>query len=114
MRRGVIVGLTMLVLVAGADAGEPAPSWPLPRLMAAIDGKRVIAAGRSIRIETESTLCGGEGRSVRSGGVRRWSRFACTYTTFGARGIERDLEFHVRVVGPRRIAVTAARWIVGP
>jgi hypothetical protein len=114
MRLGVVVVLAMLVVAGPADGRELAPRWPLARTMQAIDGRRVLVDGRRVRIETDSTLCGGEGASVRIAGVRRWSRFACTFTTFGARGIERDLDFRVRVVGVRRLAIVNVRWVAAP
>jgi hypothetical protein len=109
----VFVVLALRVVAASGDAREHAPGWSVARVMQAIDGKRVPVAGRRVRIETDSTLCGGEGASARERGVRRWSRFDCTFTTFGARGIERDLEFRVRVVDARRLSITGVRWVVG-
>ena len=81
------------------------------RVMRTLDGHRVSVAGKTLRIDADSTLCGGEGRSVRVQGVRRWVRFACTYTTFGRRGIERDLEFRVTVVDGRRLRIGSAAWV---
>ena len=100
-----------LVVLLGTQAAAAAPGWPLTRVMRALDGRAVSVAGRTVRIEADSTLCGGEGRSVRVRGVRRWVRFACTYTSFGRRGIERDLEFRVTVVDGRRLRVGSAAWV---
>jgi hypothetical protein len=116
VRLGVVVllvAVAMPALPGRADARPAAPSWSLARVMRALDGRRVPVAGQRVRIETDSTLCSGVGASVRVASVRRWTRFACTFTVFGARGIDRDLEFRVRVVDGRRIALTSARWIGG-
>jgi uncharacterized Zn-binding protein involved in type VI secretion len=115
----VVLVVFAVLIVAGrgaagtGDARDSPPRWSLARVMHAIDGRRVPVDGRRVRIEGDSTLCGGLGASVRVAGVRRWSRFACTFTAFGARGIERDLDFRVRVLGARRIALTSARWVGG-
>jgi hypothetical protein len=118
----VLVVLALLIVAGGVagrgvagrgDARDSPPRWSLARVMHAIDGRRVPVDGRRVRIEGDSTLCGGLGASVRVAGVRRWSRFACTFTAFGARGIERDLDFRVRVLDARRIALTSARWVGG-
>jgi hypothetical protein len=107
----------LIVLLAPAGAGAAVPRWSLGELMRALDGRPVVVGGRTVRVQTESTLCGGEGSSVRVNGVRRWSRFACTFTTFGPSGIERDVDFRVAVVDRRRLRITSAAWVpsvVGP
>jgi hypothetical protein len=40
-----------------------------------------------------------------------WRRFLCTYTTFTKAGVDRDLEFSVRVLSRTRYAVADAHWI---
>ena len=76
-----------------------------------IDGTRTSVQGRSVRIESESTLCSGEGASIRRRGVRMWRRFACTFTTFTKRGVDRDIDFRLRVVSARRFVLYDAHWV---
>jgi hypothetical protein len=103
--------VVLVVLLAPSPAAAAAPGWPLTRVMRALDGRRVPVAGKTVRIEAESTLCGGQGRAIRVDGVRRWARFACTFTSFGRRGIERDLDFRVTVVAGRHLRVGSAAWV---
>jgi hypothetical protein len=102
----------LIFLLAAAAAGRDSQSyWPMAKVMRSIDGARVRVGTRVVRIDTETTLCAGEGRSVRRRGIRRWSRFACTFTTFTRQGVDRDLDFQVRVVGRRRFVIYHARWV---
>jgi hypothetical protein len=85
-------------------------AWPLEAAMQRIDGARITAAGRVIRIDSATTLCSGLGRPVVRGGVVRWHSFDCTFTTF-RHGIDQDVEFHLSLLGTKRYAISAARWI---
>jgi hypothetical protein len=87
--------------------------WPMTKLMRSIDGVRVRVGARVVRIQTETTLCSGVGRGLRRRGIRVWSRFSCTYTTFTTQGVDRDLEFRVDVVSVRRFVIRDVHWIVG-
>jgi hypothetical protein len=104
--------VVLIVLAFPAGAGA-APGWTLAHLMRALDGRVVSVDAHKVRVVADSALCGGEGRSRRVAGARRWTRFACTYTTFGRSGIERDLEFTVTVAGPERLRVSGAAWVPG-
>jgi hypothetical protein len=107
------VALVVIVLAVAAPAGARAlrSYWPVSKVMRAIDDVRVRVGTRVVRIHKETTLCSGEGPSIRRRGLRRWSRFACTYTTFTKRGVDRDLDFRVRVLGTTRFAITDAHWV---
>jgi hypothetical protein len=105
--------VVLVGLAAPAAAGAAAQGWSLAHLMRALDGRVIVVEKSRVRVVAASTLCGGQGRSRRVAGVRRWTRFQCTYTTFGSRGIERDLEFKVAVVGPAHIRLTEAGWVPG-
>lgn len=115
---GVRLGVVLMVVLLAF--GEPAAGralrwyWPMAKLMRAIDDVRVRVGTGVVRIHSETTLCSGEGPSIRRGGIRRWSRFACTYTTFTKRGVDRDLDFRVRVTGMTRFAITDAHWVRAP
>ena len=97
--------------------GEPAFGralrwyWPMAKLMRAIDDVRVRVGTRVVRVHAETTLCSGEGPSIRRAGTRRWSRFSCTYTTFTKQGVDRDLDFRVRVTGLKRFVISDAHWV---
>jgi hypothetical protein len=112
MRLGVVclIGLLLLALAPGWAQAAPAP-WSVSKVMRMIDKTRVRVGERVLRIESESTLCSGSGRAVRRKGVRMWWRFDCTYTTFTRVGVDRDLDFGVRVTGARRFVITNARWV---
>jgi hypothetical protein len=111
MRFGVVVLVLSLALAAPAAGRALRSYWPMAKLMRAIDDVRVRVGTRVVRIHSETTLCSGEGASIRRRGVRMWSRFSCTYTTFTKLGVDRDLDFHVRVIGTRRFAITDAHWV---
>jgi hypothetical protein len=85
--------------------------WPMSKVMRAIDDVRVRVGTRVVRIHKETTLCSGLAPSIRRAGIRRWSRFACTYTTFTKQGVDRDVDFRVRILGLRRFAITDAHWV---
>jgi hypothetical protein len=85
-------------------------SWPVEKLMQAIDGTRLRVDGRSLAIDSATALCSGLGSPVVRSGVRRWRAFDCTYTTFKG-GIDRDVEFRVAVAGPNGYSVLSSDWI---
>ncbi len=112
MRLGIGVGLVLLLLAAAATAeASDARYWSVAKVMREIDGTYAPVNRRAVRIESESTLCSGVGQAIRRRGVRMWRRFACTFTTFTRRGIDRDLEFRLRVASARRFVVYDARWV---
>ena len=108
--------LTVVLLVVTAPAAGRALRWywPMTKLMRAIDDVRVRVGTRVVRIHSETTLCSGEGPAIRRRGTRMWSRFVCTYTTFTRRGVDRDLDFRVRVTGTRRFVISDAHWVAIP
>jgi hypothetical protein len=111
VRFGVVL-LLLVLSVAPPAAGRALRSyWPMAKLMRAIDDVRVRVGTRVVRIHRETTLCSGEGPSIRRRGIRRWSRFACTYTTFTKQGVDRDVDFRVRVTGVRRFVISDAHWV---
>jgi hypothetical protein len=98
---------------SGAAVAHAKPwHWPLQKTMQRIDGKRIHIGGRVVRIDSETTLCSGAGRSVRQGGLRAWKHFDCTYSLFARQGIY-DCEFRVHVLGLRKYLITNARWTSG-
>jgi hypothetical protein len=112
VRVGVVLAVLLLV-VAPARAGIPGHYWSVGKVLRKIDGMSIRVGTRSVRVRSETTLCSGEGRSVRVRRVRMWRRFVCTYTTFTRRGIGPDLEFRVLVQTPTSFRVTDARWVEG-
>jgi hypothetical protein len=116
VRRGVVLMLVALVLgtlaLAASAAAHDVPFyWPVAKVMRVTDDSRVRVGRTVVRIDEETTLCSGQGPSRRGNGFRRWRHFHCTYTT--RRGLGRDVEFRVHVLGVRRFGITDARWI-GP
>jgi hypothetical protein len=111
VRLGVTLTVVFLLFAAPAPGRALRWYWPIAKVMRLIDGVRVRVGTRVIRIDTETTLCSGEGPSVRRSGIRRWSRFKCTFTTFTRQGLDRDLEFQVRVTGARRFVIRDAHWV---
>lgn len=103
--------IVFLVLAAPAGGRALTAYWPMTKLMRSIDEVRVRVGTRVVRIHSETTLCSGRGRPIRRRGVRMWSRFLCTYTTFTRQGIDRDLEFQVVVVSATRFVIRDAHWI---
>lgn len=111
MRRGVALILGSLVLAAPAGAHDVPFHWSVAKVMRATDDARVRAGKTVVRIDEATTLCSGQGRWRRRNSIRKWRHFLCTYTT--RRGLGRDVEFRVHVLGVRRFVITDARW-VGP
>ena len=116
-RRSFLLIAAVTALAATAPAGVAAPSvqwrWSLAKVMRSIDNARIHVGSRVVRVDSATTLCSGIGRGVRSGGVRRWAAFRCTYSAFVAGGIY-DCVFRVEVRGRAKYAIVNARWLAGP
>ncbi|HET9323479.1 MAG TPA: hypothetical protein VFO03_06330 [Gaiellaceae bacterium] len=111
MRRGVVLIVGSLLVAAPAAAHDLPFFWSVAKVMRATDGARVHVGRAVVRVDQDSTLCAGQGAARKRDGVRRWRHFICTYTTFTRRGVGRDLEFRVHVLGVRRFLITDARWL---
>jgi hypothetical protein len=111
VRRTVAVVVSALVVAVSPAAEAATPYWSVAKVLRRIDGARIVMPHRRVRIVSDSTLCSGEGRSVRRDGVRLWRRFACTYTTFTRRGIDRDLDFRILVRTSTRFVIVQAHWV---
>ena len=109
--RRVALVLTLLALAAPAGAHDVPFLWSVAKAMRTIDEVRLRVGDSVVRIEADTTLCAGRGASRRGGGVRQWRHFVCTYTIVSERGIGRDVDFRVHVLGVRRFAITDARWV---
>jgi hypothetical protein len=112
MRTGVVL-VTLVLLSAGtaSAARVGVPYWSVTKVLHRIDGARIHVGTRTLRIDGYTTLCAGRGPSIRREGVRRWRRFICTYTTFTKSGVDRDVDFRVRVLGTTRFAIYDAHWV---
>jgi hypothetical protein len=92
------------------QARAPGWAWPLETAMEKIDGARITAAGRILRIDSTTTLCSGVGTRVVRAGVARWYSFDCTFTAF-QHGIDQDVEFRVTLIGANRFAISRAHRV---
>jgi hypothetical protein len=113
MRVAAIFAAALVFAAAPTAAEASVPYWSLAKVLRRIDGARIHVGSRTVRIVSASTLCAGRGPSIRRHGVRRWRRFICTYTTFTKSGIDRDLDFRVRVLGVKRYTIYDAHWVAG-
>ena len=111
MRVAAALLVALVVAATPAVAQTPARYWSLTKLLRRIDGARIHIGARTVRVVSASTLCTGRGPSIRRDGVRRWQRFICTYTTFTKAGVDRDLDFRVRVLGVKRYRIYDAHWV---
>ena len=111
MRVGVLLIVLLLAFATPAAGRALRWYWSMAKVMRAIDDVRVRVGTRVVRIHSETTLCSGEGPSIRRRGIRMWGRFSCTYTTFTRQGVDRDLDFQVRVTGVRRFVIRDAHWV---
>jgi hypothetical protein len=110
VRLGVVLAVVLLLATpAGAQASTP--YWSIGKVLRRLDGDRIRVGARIVRVHGDTTLCAGQGPSVRRRGVRMWRRFACTYTTFTKGGVDRDIDFRVQVRSATRYAVTDAHWV---
>jgi hypothetical protein len=110
VRLGVVLAVVLLFATpAGADASVP--YWSIGKVLRRLDGARIHVGTRVVRVDSETTLCAGQGPSVRRRGVRMWRRFVCTYTTFTKGGVDRDIDFRVQVRSATRYTVTDAHWV---
>jgi hypothetical protein len=114
MRAGVVLATVVVVVLAIASVAAAAvPYWSVTKVLRRIDGARIHVGSLTVRIDRDTALCAGQGRSIRRDGIRRWRRFACTYTTFKNSGVDRDVDFRVRVLGRTRYAIYDAHWVQG-
>jgi hypothetical protein len=113
MRVGVLC-IALLLSAASAAASDSSSYWSITKLLRRVDGARVAVGSRTVRIDSETTLCAGRGTSIRRKGVRLWTRFVCTYTTFTKSGVDRDLDFRVIVRSARRYVIKDAHWVQTP
>jgi hypothetical protein len=114
LQKALLVALCLVCFVFATRALGRAQTayWPMTKLMRAIDDVRVRVGMRVVRIHSETTLCSGAGLPIRRRGIRMWSRFFCTYTTFTKQGLDRDLEFRVDIVSTRRFLIRDVHWVV--
>jgi hypothetical protein len=109
VRRTIGVIAAALVLAQPVAAHSGPWCWTLAKAMRRVDGARVHAGIRTVRVDSETTLCSGEGRTIRRAGKRYWKHFLCTYTTNG--GLGRDIEFRIHILGKLRFLITDSHWI---
>lgn len=110
VRTGVVL-VSLLIAATPTLAATPARYWSTTKVLRRLDGAKVTVGARKVRVRSATTLCAGQGTSVRRHGIRLWRRFACTYTTFTKAGVDRDLDFRVRAIDATRFAVTDAHWV---
>jgi hypothetical protein len=92
---------------------EPAPApgaqWSYRLLVRRLAGRSLAMPHGRVRVDPALLICSGRGRPVSRGGARRWSRYTCTQTTF-RHGVDRDVTFDIRILGPRRLKITSRRY----
>jgi hypothetical protein len=112
VRLGVVLIVVLFALETPAAAHDGGAFWPVAKVMRAIDDARIRVGTKVVRVDSDTTLCSGEGRVKLRGRVRTWTHFSCTFSEFTARGPGRDVEFRVHALDARRFATTSARWIL--
>lgn len=106
--------LVFPLALGGSAAAHPGGAfWPVPKVMRVIDDTRIRAATKVVRVDSDTTLCSGDGQARLRRGVRTWTHFRCTFSTFTARGPGPDVEFRVHALDVRRFTISSARWISG-
>jgi hypothetical protein len=111
VRVGVVLIVLLLALATPAAAHKGGASWPVAKVMRAIDDARIRVGTKVVRVDSDTTMCSGEGRARLRAGLRTWMHFRCTFSTFTARGPGRDVEFRLHALDARRFATTHARWV---
>jgi hypothetical protein len=114
MRTGVVLVALCLLAAAPSTGATAERYWSSAKLLHKLDTARVVVGGRTVRIRSATTLCAGRGTSIRRRGIRLWSRFVCTYTTFTKGGVDRDLDFRVRIRSASRFTLWDVHWVRGP
>ena len=92
----------------GRRALRPGMPWTSDALLKHIAGRRIKAAGRTIRIDAGTVTCGGLGRPSKRGQDKpAWTLFRCIQPTFRSGSVAGpDLIFVVASVAPRKLVVT--------
>jgi hypothetical protein len=109
MRAGVV--LVALLIAAAPAWAAPVRYWSTTKVLGRLEGAKVTVGARTVRVRSATTLCAGQGTSIRRHGVRLWRSFACTYTTFTKAGVDRDLDFRVRVRSATRFTIWGVHWV---
>ena len=112
MRLGVVLILLSLTLSTPVAAHTGGAFWTHAKLTRLIDDKRIPVGTRFVRVDTDTTLCSGDGRGWLRQGTRMWMHFHCTFTTFTVLGADRDVEFRIHALDALRMTITDARWVV--
>jgi hypothetical protein len=112
VRTGAVL-LALSVPTAPFASLVSVPFWSVTKVLRRIDGARVDVGTRTVKIDSDTALCAGRGRSIVVKRIRRSRHFVCTYTTFTNAGVDRDLDFRVRVLGARRYKIYDPHWVVG-
>jgi hypothetical protein len=110
VRAGVVL-VAFLIAAAPMAAATPARYWSTAKVLRRLDGAKLSVGARVVRVRSATTLCAGQGTSIRRHGIRLWRRFVCTYTTFTKAGVDRDVDFRVRTITATRYAVSDAHWV---
>jgi hypothetical protein len=116
VRTGVVCVAVLALLAAGVPAAQGAVAryWSTAKVLRKLDGVTVVVKEHRVRIRSATTLCAGRGPSIRRRGIRLWTRFVCTYTTFTKGGVDRDLDFRLRVRSATRFTISDAHWVAMP
>jgi hypothetical protein len=99
----------VLSAAGAASAHRGAPQWTMAKLLRRLGGASVHVGSWTGHVQTASTLCSGDGRAARWGGIGHWRHFTCTWTVF-AGGIDRDVTFRVHTLTRTRFLITNARF----
>jgi hypothetical protein len=113
VRPAVVLAVLLLLAAAPAEAQTPPPFWSVGKVLRRLDGTWIRVGTRRVRVESDSTLCSGEGASIRRRGVRTWRHFACTYTVFTRGFVDRDLDFRLHVRSGTRFTIADVHWVAG-
>ena len=107
----VALALAEWRFVAPAAAHAGTPMWSTEAVSSRIDGAKVVIGRWRGRVHEDTTLCNGEGRGSRWGGVRHWRHFTCTWTVFDRQGrVDHDVTFRVHPLTSTRFLINDARF----
>jgi hypothetical protein len=86
-------------------------AWTQETVLRRLDGRRIIVAGKALRLDGSTLVCGGVGRPARRRGSARWTRFRCLQPTFPPGAVAGpDAVFLVEPASGRRLVVRDARF----
>lgn len=83
--------------------------WRYDKVVARLAGRTLMLPRGPVRLDPTLLECAGVGKPLKTGPIRRWSRYSCTQTLFKG-GVDRDVTFEVEILNATRLTISSERY----